>query len=62
MVATDLKVTAAGDSFDTVADTAGHVLIPTAGRRARLGHINGFTCGRRLMCGRAGHLNANCSY
>jgi hypothetical protein len=62
MVATDLKMTAAGDSFDTVADTAGHVLIPTAGRRARLRHVNGLTCGRRCMCGRAGRLKANCSY
>jgi adenosylcobinamide amidohydrolase len=31
-------MTAAGDTFDTVADTAGHVQTPTAGRRARLGH------------------------
>ena len=49
MVATDLKITAAGDSVDTVSDTAGHVLIPTAGKKPRPVHANGFTCGRRCM-------------
>jgi hypothetical protein len=61
MVATDLKMTAAGDSFDTVADTSGHVLIPTEGSRPRPVHGNGLTCGRRCVCVTAGRLIANFS-
>ena len=62
MIATKLKMTAAGDSFDTVADTAGHVLIATAGRSARLRYADGLTCGQFCMCGIARLLNANCCY